>query len=400
MKLLEHFQNKSLMIFDDQIYYSDGHGYGSDEAHVLFMIGMKKYFQKLVFCSRLAPVKRSAGYTVPQEIELCPLPYYRNVVELCAKFIIYAPKIWRILREKADEWDILWLSWPHPVSLLMVIFISIRQRQKLLVLIVRQNLKQLVRLRYRGPRKLVSLAIVNFLEWQLKFWRPRRVVIFAVGAEMYQELHDSHQHVHLIALPPLSEKNIPAFRSLTCRAGEASLRLLFVGRLEPEKGLPFLVQCVAVLKEQNKNVHLDIVGSGVEEERLQTLVQNLSVSKEVSFHGYVAFGESLFSYYRAADFFVLPSLSEGIPNVLMEAMAFGIPIISTSVGGIAGVIRHKENGLLVEPGSATALAEAITELIDDPKLTADLGRRAKADSPAYSMEAQQEKILETLASLT
>jgi glycosyltransferase involved in cell wall biosynthesis len=153
-----------------------------------------------------------------------------------------------------------------------------------------------------------------------------------------------------------------------------------------------------MLKEQHNKIHLDIVGSGSEEDHLQALVRSLGVNEEVSFHGYVAFGETLFSYYRAADVFVLPSLpGEGVPKVLMEAMALGVPIIATQVGGIAGIIHHKENGLLVKPGSATSLAEALTELMNNSKLMDDVRKRAIADSAVYTMEVQQEKMLEVLA---
>jgi glycosyltransferase involved in cell wall biosynthesis len=397
MELFQDFQDKSLMIFDDQVYYFNGLAYSCDDSHVLFMIGMKRYFQRLVLCSRLAPSAKSASYTVPQDIEICPLPYYKNLAELCVKAAIYLPKIWRVLQTNFEKWDMLWLFWPHPISLLILMLIRLRHRQKIPILIIRNNLHEAVRFRYHGLQKVAAVGIVNLLDWQLKLWR-HHFVIFAVGDEMYQKFRRSYPHVYQMVHPLISKNDILDFHSLNSRLHKPPSRLLFVGRLDPEKGLPFLIRCVAMLKEQSKKIHLDIVGSGSEENTLQALVQSLDVNEEVSFHGYIAFSEALFSYYRAADIFVLPSLpGEGVPKVLMEAMAFGVPIIATQVGGIAGLIRHKENGLLVKPGSARVLAEAITELMNNPNLVDDLRQRATADSAAYTMEAQQEKMLEALA---
>jgi glycosyltransferase involved in cell wall biosynthesis len=223
------------------------------------------------------------------------------------------------------------------------------------------------------------------------------MVIFTVGDEMYQKFCRYYSHVHSIKISLLSQDNVPTFHSLPPRDRRALLRLLFVGRLDPEKGLSFLLQAVAILQEQNRNMHLDIAGSGLEEENLRKLAQELNLNKQISFHGYVPFGESLFSYYRAADFFILPSLSEGIPQVVLEAMAFGVAIIATRIPSLKGIIRHGENGWLVEPGSAMALANAISELTNNPIAADKLRKRARNDCYIHTMEFQQEKMLRALA---
>jgi glycosyltransferase involved in cell wall biosynthesis len=84
-----------------------------------------------------------------------------------------------------------------------------------------------------------------------------------------------------------------------------------------------------------------------------------------------------------ADLFVLPSRSEAFPNAVIEAMAAGLPVIATDVGGIPEIIRTGENGLLVPPGDPEALAHAIVGLMDQPGLAADLGRAARIDVERY-----------------
>lgn len=389
------FLNKSLMIFDDQIFYYNGKDYSSEEAHVLYMIGLRKYFNNLTFCSRLHPKSHLAPYKIPQKIKLCPLPYYHDVVEFYKKAYIYIPKIWKILRKNVIEWDIILMSWPNPVSLMTLILIKITIPRKFTVLVVRQNLQALVRLRYKSLKRIFALIMVDFLDWQAKFW-ARSATIFTVSDEMYSKFKCSFENVHEFKDPLISNSDILKLNFSNNITGKHLIYLLFVGRMEPEKGLPVLIQCVALLKKQNVKVHLTLVGSGPYEEQLRQLVNNLNVSEEISFKGYVKFGESLFSYYKSTDFFILPSFSEGFPRVLMEAMVFGLPIITTSVGDIPNVIKHRENGWLVTSGKPDAFADAIIELSNNPRLTQSIKEKAKKDAFLYTMEAQQEKLVKTM----
>ncbi len=130
---------------------------------------------------------------------------------------------------------------------------------------------------------------------------------------------------------------------------------------------------------------------------MQKLAEQYQLQQQITFCGYIPYGESLFSLYNNADLFVLPSMSEGSPNVLMEAMAFGVPIIASNVGGIPEIIHHEQNGLLVEAGSATALAEAINKLTDNPQLINSFKNQYKIDSKSYTMEAYQEKMCSILS---
>lgn len=388
-------RHRNLAIFDDQIFHYNGREYSSDEAFILFIIGLQKYFQSVTLCSRVYPGPESAAYTISlHKMKVCALPYYKNVGDLLSKAVTFVPKIRSIIKANRDEWDILWLTWPHPLSLLMLI--QARRARKFCFLVVRQNLEELMKQRYRGLRKIAALLVVHFLEWQLRWW-GRDAVIFTVGEEMYQKFRRNYSRVHRMEISLLSKDNVPALGPLPIRRRANPLRLLFVGRLEPEKGLSFLLRALAILKGQNRNVNLDIVGSGMEEQNLRELTHRLDLNEQVSFHGYIAFGDSLFFYYRAADFFVLPSLSEGIPQVLFEAMAFGIPIIATRIPSLQAMIRHRENGWLVEPGSATDLANAISELGDNPTVVETLRKHAKDDFFVHTLEFQQEKMLSTLA---
>jgi len=128
---------------------------------------------------------------------------------------------------------------------------------------------------------------------------------------------------------------------------------LFLGRLEKRKGVDLLLRA---WKECSPGL-LWIVGTGQEEQTLQKLSSDLEL-RNIHFHGPT---QTPLDYYQAADVFVFPSLKEGSPNVVLEAMSCGLPCIATRIGGIVDLIRHECEGYLVEPGSVAALAEAIKQ---------------------------------------
>ncbi len=134
-------------------------------------------------------------------------------------------------------------------------------------------------------------------------------------------------------------------------SADTQIVFLFLGRLEKRKGADILLQA---WKEFSPGL-LWIVGTGPEEHTLQTLSNELEL-QNVSFHGPT---QTPLDFYQAADVFVFPSLKEGSPNVLLEAMSCGLPCIATRIGGIVDLMSNESEGLLVEPGSAKALADAI-----------------------------------------
>lgn len=145
------------------------------------------------------------------------------------------------------------------------------------------------------------------------------------------------------------------------RENTGALQLICVSRLIDRKGLPHLFEAMARLP----GVRLTVAGDGPEEQRLQTLAQQLNLAERVRFLGYVP-NERLRQEYQAADVFVLPTLSEALGSVVLEAMSCGLPVVATTVGGIPELIQEGVNGLLVPPGDAGALAYAIAQLAANP----------------------------------
>lgn len=167
------------------------------------------------------------------------------------------------------------------------------------------------------------------------------------------------------------------FRYVPRRPHDGPARLLSVGRLSSEKGHDVLLRALAELRRAGTDAELVIVGDGPERPRLESLAATLGVSSAVRFEGTVL-GEQLREALAAADLFVLPSRSEGFGVVLVEALATGLPVVATRSGGPADIVAP-EDGVLVPPDDASALARGIAEAIG--RLT-EFGREAIAERAA------------------
>jgi glycosyltransferase involved in cell wall biosynthesis len=148
----------------------------------------------------------------------------------------------------------------------------------------------------------------------------------------------------------------------TTKPGNGTRHMLIVARLDTGKGVPYLLESLAKLREKRDDFLLDIVGDGAKRQEYVTLARRLRLGDIVRFHGLKTKGE-VADWMRRSNFFVLPSEWENLGCVLIEAMASGLPIIATRVGGIDEVVDEKV-GLLVPPKDVQALVEAIDRMLD------------------------------------
>jgi glycosyltransferase involved in cell wall biosynthesis len=152
--------------------------------------------------------------------------------------------------------------------------------------------------------------------------------------------------------------------------------ILCAGRLSKEKAQINMVGALVHLRKLRPDlaVRLMIIGDGPEHRRILQAIQSAGLEKIVVLTGH---SKDLSPYYEAADVVAIPSLSEGSPNVLLEAMAFGVPVVATEVGGIPEIVAHGETALLVPPRDPAAMAAAIERLISDPGAASTLARQAR-----------------------
>lgn len=163
-----------------------------------------------------------------------------------------------------------------------------------------------------------------------------------------------------------------------------------VGRLTPVKGLSYLLQSVSMLLRRRTNVRLLIVGDGVIRKDLEAQAHDLGIGENVVFLGH---REDTLELMQALDIFVLPSLSEGIPMALLEAMAVSRAVVASRVGGIPEIVEDGVEGILVEPMDVNQLAESCGRLIESPATAMKMGEQArKRVIQDFSASAMADKV--------
>jgi glycosyltransferase involved in cell wall biosynthesis len=164
----------------------------------------------------------------------------------------------------------------------------------------------------------------------------------------------------------------------------------YAGRLSHEKGIEDLMKAFLEVLERNGKCKLWIVGDGPLSSDLQGLAKRLGISEHVVFPG---FREDILGIMAGMDAFVLPSLTEGTPMALLEAMSIRVPIIASAVGDIPRIINSGENGLLVPAGDTRQLARALSKFLDEPSLAKQLAENAERTvEDRYSVQAWVRKI--------
>jgi glycosyltransferase involved in cell wall biosynthesis len=352
----------------DQIVFKREEMYSTDEAFIQFVEAFASpIFERIDFCSRVLSIPNDAPYLLnPARFGVCRLPWYPDIAALCLKSPFLLPQIAQLLEHWMSRWDILIACGVHPITSLAL---RIARRRNLpMLLCVRGDLGADIRCKYRGLRRLMGLLAARVTTASI----PHGIPVVSVGRDDYAFF--SHMGpVHIFFDSKFGEEDL-LFTPRTHGARNRPTRLLYVGRISPEKGLEVLLDAMDLLISEisPRPVSLtiagaDFYGSSYGEE-LRARVVTSSIADFVTFTGYVPFGAALFELYDSHDIVILPSFTEGFPQVLFEAMARGVPIIATTAGGIPRIIQNRCNGLLIAPGNGAALARAVGELIADPEL--------------------------------
>lgn len=168
--------------------------------------------------------------------------------------------------------------------------------------------------------------------------------------------------------------DLASFESTQRKANPKTVRCLAIGRLIPRKGFQFLIQALPqILDNVSHNFEIEIIGDGPYREELTGSAENLGVTSYVRFTGAVPYSE-LPQKYREADIFILPSLAEGMPLVVLEAMGTGLPIIASRVQGIDELVAEDVNGALFDAGDVDGLASCLIQLINAGEKRIEMGK--------------------------
>ena len=204
-------------------------------------------------------------------------------------------------------------------------------------------------------------------------WVTRRAAIVAPVSAELAEIMCTLGTPRKKCLVPRFGVDTDMFRPPSApRPGGSDVRVLFVGALIPKKGVQDLIEALA--DPALCNVRLIVAGDGHYADDLKSLCDKMGLLERTEWKGMVSHRE-VAEIMRDSDVLCLPSYTEGTPNVVKEAMASGLPVIATRVGGIPDLVRHGENGLLFEPGNIAELRQCLETLVNDPDRRTKMGRK-------------------------
>lgn len=178
------------------------------------------------------------------------------------------------------------------------------------------------------------------------------------------------------------------FRPADNKSTENVCRLLLVGRMERQRGLNYLFNALNKIKELPWRIML--IGDGTQKRKTISLVNNLGLSSKTTFLSWQS-RENLIKYYQNADVFVFPTIDEGMSNAVREAMACGVPVITTTVGGNTEIVKDGYNGILISPQNVDEIAGAVKKLVNDVELRKLMSKNARDSVFEWTWEKVADK---------
>jgi glycosyltransferase involved in cell wall biosynthesis len=370
---------------------AEGRWWEAEGSFARYVDSLAPYFDEVVLSVPVFDTPQRSGSPVRSpNVRIAALPYFPGP----RQFYPMLPRLHRLLRQWVEQCDVIHLRVPSPAAIFA--FRQAKQRGKPVFLLVVGDYEALLpHLPYQGLKKRLFSWYVAFEEWALRRMTTQSLT-FANGAALREKHEAQGATVFETKTTTLKASDVGS-RPDTCQA--SPIKLLTVSRIDPRKGLRLLPAAVAELVRGGADVTLDIVGPTIgligDDEKAAIIAdaRRLGVTDRVTLTGPLAL-DQLITIYRDYDLFVLPTLpGEGVPRVLMEAMANGLPVITTRVSGIGSLITHARNGFLIDEPTAGAVARAVRVLIDQPAVRRDIIQGGYSTARAHTLERQAEQMM-------
>jgi glycosyltransferase involved in cell wall biosynthesis len=360
----------------------------ADFPFVTFACEVGGKFDSLLLFGRARPSSDTdARLLLPLRVEMELLPHYEDLRRIgqVAKATLGTMKgFWRGL----SRVDAVWVFGPHPFSFLLVGLAALRG--KCIVLGVRQDTVAYYKQRLPKQRWKPALLAVQAMEAGYRgLARLTRVTV--VGSEIERQYGGERSSLLSMTVSLVRIEDV--VRGTAERDWSGRIDLLTVGRIDQEKNPLLLVEAMAALERACPGRYrLVWVGTGPLENAARRRAAELDVGDRIRFLGFIPFGRELLEQYRQAHVFVHVSLTEGVPAVVIEALASGTPVVGTDVGGVGVALKGGRAGLLVPPSDPEALVAALRRITDDPELRDRLVARGLESARDTTLDVQAERV--------
>ena len=376
-----------LAVYTDDEFSDYRGGIYARRAFTLFVDRLSEEIEEMVVLGRLREGGEIAHYRLADRIRFVGLPYYESLgspLRAGRGLARSMRSFWRSL----DGVDGCWLLGPHPYSVAFALLAVLRRKR--VVLGVRQDLPEYARTRHPGR---IGVAIVAWaLEGTYRLL-ARRFATIVVGPALRNHYRRSRRLLE-IAVSLVEREQIVDVATAAERPYSGEVTILSVGRVDEEKNPLMLADVLARLVERGGQWRLVVIGEGSLEQALRDRLEELGLAGHASLRGYVE-QAALPEVYRASHLLLLTSRTEGMPQVVIEAFAGGLPIVSTDVGGIRDAVGDAV--VLVESEDTQAAADAVRRVVVDPGLRQRLIAAGHAYAEEHTLDAEIARVVDLLS---
>jgi len=359
----------------------------ADYPFLLFAHEVGAHFDSLTILARIeSGAEHAERRPLPKDVLVERLPSYGSLgrpLAVIGTAFASARAFWRAL----DHVDVVWVFGPHPLGMILIALACVRRKR--VVLGVRQDTVSYYRSRVTRRRWRALAVGVRGLD-ALHRMLGRRLRTTVVGAPNHRRYGGPRSGVLEMTVSLVRAGDAQA--AAPARAWEPPVELLTVGRIDTEKNPMLLIDTLAELEASDPGRYrLTWVGTGPLADATRRHANELGVGDRLVLTGYLPFGPQLLDAYRRAQIFVHVSLTEGFPQVLVEALASRLPIVATDVGGVRAALDNGRAGVLVPPNDRFSLVRAITLLAGDSELRDALIARGGELVPDLTLEEQSRR---------
>jgi glycosyltransferase involved in cell wall biosynthesis len=329
---------------------------------------------------------------LPASVALSPLPNYQNL-RAVGRVLAALPRTIGSMWRGLGQVDVVWVSGVHPLGLVLVGLAALRRRR--IVLLIRQDSPRYFRSRLPSPRWRPLLAPLWLLDLAFRLL-ALRLSTTVVGADLARRYRAPRRNVLEMNVTLMERSQLVEHPSAADWSGQ--IGLLTVGRIAPEKDPLLLIRALELLHAvPGADYRVTWAGEGPLVPAVREAAATAGLGDRVELPGFIPFGPDLLDRYRGAHAFVHVAATEGVPQVLFEAMAAGLPIVATDVGGVREAMHDGELGLLVPPGDPQALVDAIERLRTDAALRERLAANALEAAADVTLDSEAPRVAAFIA---
>ncbi len=384
-----------LAVYVDAVFRRQGDRLYADKDGfpiMFFVAEVGQRFSQTTVVARTVSAGAGTEFELPAGLGLTPLPYYESLRRLGAVLRSTGGTLIGMWRGLANV-DAVWVFGPHPLAVALILLAVVRRRR--VVLGVRQDTMGYFRARLPGRGWVPLLAPLWLVDRGFRLL-ARHFPTIVVGSELERAYGGPRARLMrtTISLTRTGEiSNGPGARDW-----RGVKQLLTVARIEPEKNPNLLVEALAELDRRRPNEYrLTWVGVGRMAAAVQARCAEVGIEGKFALAGFVPYGERLLAMYRAAHIFVHVSLTEGSPQVLIEAMGAATPVVATDVGSVRDALDGGRAGVLIPAGDREALVDGVLRLTDDPGLRERCIERGLMIARRHARDVEADRVARFIA---